>query len=162
MPPKKNSNRARNPTNWPSFGQVMQSLMPVVLIVVSIAGTYHFTKKKELELKINEEKRQRYETIILQIKRGFIKDKLTKGIERTKAKDLYYEQSYAVWLYASDEVVKKLNAFAFAFADFSKEQSSENNKRARDAYGELVAAMRKDLHKDTDLTGQDFVMTTLK
>jgi hypothetical protein len=136
-------------------------LLPLLTAIISAAFAYYFSKKKELDLKISEEKRVRYEKLILQLKRGFF-DRNLPDNEKIRNKDEYYEQSYIVWLYASDEVIKNLNSFARSFSDFCNRQSAEYEADVRKAMGKLVLSMRKDIRGSTILQEDDFITTNIK
>jgi len=138
----------------------LASMLPLLTAVIPAAVAYYLSRKKELELKISEEKRTRYEKLILHVKKGFFDPNITDA-EKIKHKDEYYEQSYVVWLYASDEVVRGLNNFARAFAAFSTDPTPQNNETAQKSLGKVVVSMRKDIQGATDLSSDEFITTTV-
>jgi len=136
----------------------------ILLIVLPLATAvigYYLSKKKELELRISEEKRKRYENLITYLRRGFM-DASLPADEKIRNKKDFYEQSYIVWLYASDEVIGHINDFARAFAKHSDQKSKETEATVNKTLKDLVRAMRKDTRGKTKLKAEDFVTTTVQ
>jgi hypothetical protein len=69
----------------------------------------------------------------------------------------FFDEQYKSWLYCSDEVVKAINNMVRLVID-SKGQAPDS-KKGREAVGEIVRAMRKDLLGKTKLSFNDFVYT---
>jgi len=139
----------------------IKDILIFILPVISAFLGYYLSKRKEWELMISEEKRKRYETLITYLKQGFMDPDLSTG-EKEKNKNEFYVQSYIVWLYASDEVIRNLNTFARAFAELSKQNTPETNAAVQEAIKHLVHSMRKDTRGKTKLKSKDFVTTTVK
>ena len=136
-------------------------LLPLLIAIIPIVLTYYFSKKQEIDLKINEEKMRRYENLITYIDRGFL-DSTRDANEKTQNKQNYYEQTYIVWLYASDDVISNLNQFALAFSEWDKKKTPELESKVRSTIGRMVLAMRKDIRGKTGLTESDFITTTVQ
>ena len=140
--------------------EIKDILIVVLPLVTAAVLGYYFSKKKEIELKINEEKTRRYENLITYLSRGFM-DSDTSDNDKAKNKKIFYEQSYIVWLYASDEVIKNLNDFAKAFANPAKNKNSEEKKKVGKCLQKLIYSMRKDIKGKTTLKSEEFITTTV-
>lgn len=137
------------------------TLINILVAAITFLITATITKNNELELKIREAQRTRYENLITYVNRGFL-DKGVNATESMENKKKFYEQSYIVWLYASDEVIRKLNNFAKAVGDFSKERTSENNEVTSRCLKELLYSMRKDTKGKTSLKPEEVVFTFMQ
>ena len=149
--------------NSPSLVKdVIKKITIIFFTAIITAGvTYFFTTKMELKLQIREEKIQRYERLITYLKKGFLRSKLSPQ-DKTDFKNKYYEQTYVVWLFAPDDVIRELNQFAVAFSAYDKERTAENDKKVRAAVNRAVLAMRKDIHGKTTLKENEFITVTVE
>lgn len=128
-------------------------------ILTAIVG-YWLSKRKEIELKINDEKRKRYENLITYLRRGFM-DPYMELEEKVKYKNEFYEQSYVVWLYASDEVIRNINRFAIAVSECSNQNTQDEQRIMNQNLRKLVHAIRKDIKGKTNLSSDEFLTTTV-
>ena len=145
-------------SNIPPF---LNSMAYVIVPVITAFLGFYLSKRREWELMISEEKRKRYETLITYMKQGFMDSDLSPE-EKTKNKNEFYVQSYIVWLYASDNVIRNLNAFTKAFSKFCTQKNQETSAAVQESAKRLVHSMRKDTKGNTKLTSDDFVTTTVK
>lgn len=137
-----------------NFKDVLIIVLPILTAFFSI----NMTKNKDLELKTTEEKIRRYERIISYLKNGFMGSTLSNE-DKHLNKMKYYEETYVVWLYASDEVILSINEFAFDFAIYSKTPSIDSEKKVQLTAGKLLLAMRNDTRGKTKLKETDFIST---
>jgi len=86
---------------------------------------------------------------------------LLKGfVGKTASGDLkrkFFDEQYKSWLYCSDDVVKAINHMVKLVID--ERGQAPNPQAGREAVGEIVRAMRKDLLGKTNLSFNDFVYT---
>ncbi len=130
--------------------------VPVVVAVITAVITSVLTTKKDIRMKTEESRRARYEALLTALSRGFFGSHLPDA-EKASNKAAFFEQSYLVWLYGSDEVINQMNAFSSAITAFANERSPENEKRVRAAFGLLVETMRKDTMGATTLDASKFL-----
>ena len=126
-------------------------LFPVVSGIIGSYLTYYFTMKSKRSEAIFRFKEEKYSNLLVLLK-GFV--------GRTAAGDLkrqFFDEQYKSWLYCSDEVVRAINKMVKLVID-SKGQAPDRNK-GREAVGEIVQSMRKDLLGKTNLSFDDFVYT---
>ncbi|MEN6375425.1 MAG: hypothetical protein ABFD75_11695 [Smithella sp.] len=124
---------------------------PVIAGLTSSYLTYYFTiqsKRKESILKFKEEK---YSNLLIHLQ-GFVGN--TTSAE-TKRK--FFEEQYKSWLYCSDDVVKTINKMIRLVIESRGMQP--NPEEGRNAVGEIVIAMRRDLLGKTKLDFHDFRYT---
>ncbi len=114
--------------------------------------TYHFgikIKQNERSYKYKEEK---YQILLIKLQ-GFV-----GNTANATTKTEFFEEQYKSWLYCSDEVVEAINKMVTLVID-SRNIPIER-KDGREAIGNIVLAMRKDLvGKKTKLNYQDFIYT---
>ncbi|MBU1262971.1 hypothetical protein KJ640_08510 [bacterium] len=67
--------------------EIKDILIVVLPLVTAAVLGYYFSKKKEIELKINEEKTRRYENLITYLSRGFM-DSDTSDNDKVKNKKI--------------------------------------------------------------------------
>jgi len=71
----------------------------------------------------------------------------------------FFEEQYQAWLYASDEVVRSLNAMVRLVVETSG--STPQPQAGRKAVGEIVLAMRRDVLSKTSLGYTEFQYTNV-
>ena len=142
--------------------KISKGLLHLVVIaaipLLSVLLTYYLTKEHDLELKITQDKITRYENLITHINRGFLSSDSSDN-EKAQNKRMYYEQTYVVWLYAPDDVIRALNRFALDFAAWDANKTPKLEDEVKRTMAALVLAIRKDLHKGTCLKETDFITT---
>lgn len=134
--------------------------LPLLTASITAGVTYYFTRKRDIEQHIRQEKLRRYEHLITNLKQGFLNSRLSDD-EKTTSKDEYYTHSYVVWLYASDDVIRSLNAFAHAFAAYAATPCPASNTTTTESLNELMLAMRRDTLGRTALRASEFVSTSV-
>ncbi len=124
---------------------------PVLAGLASSYLTYYFTiqsKRKGSILKFKEEKYSNF-LILLQ---GFVGNTTSAETKRR-----FFEEQYKSWLYCSDDVVKAMNKMILLIVESRKQQP--DSEKGREAVGEIVLAMRRDLLGKTELGFNDFHYT---
>ena len=126
-------------------------LIPIITALLSSYLTYYFaikSKKNEAILKFKEEK---YSNLLILLQ-GFV-GKTTSGDTKRK----FFEEQYKSWLYCSDGVVRAINEMVQLVID-SRGKEPEHDK-GKNAVGNIVFEMRKDLLGKTELSVKDFRYT---
>ena len=139
---------------------VLLVLLPFATALISAAATFYFTNRRDILLQIRQERVRRYESLITSLKNGFLNSSLSDSA-KTTAKHEYYAHSDVVWLYASDDVIRRLNDFARAFSEFDRLRSAEADRAAHYALEHLIHAMRVDTRGNTELRPDEFVGTSV-
>lgn len=130
---------------------MMQSLIPIIVAMITSYLAYLFAIKSKREENMIKYKEEKYANLLVLLQ-GFVGS--TANME-TKIK--FFEEQYKSWIYSSDDVVKAINAMVRLVIDSrGKEPDREEGKKA---VGNIVLAMRKDLNKKTKLQYSDFIYT---
>ena len=130
---------------------VLLVLIPIIAAIISSYLTYYFairSRKTEAVLKFKEEK---YSNLLILLQ-GFV-GRTTSG--ETKRK--FFEEQYKSWLYCSDGVVKAINSMVQLVIESKGEDPDID--RGREAVGNIILEIRKDLLGKTKLTYEDFQYT---
>jgi len=140
------------------FGNAILNLAAIPLLVAAVTSyvTSTFVATGELRLKAEESKRARYEELVTALSRGYFGTHLSPE-ERMKNKALYFEESYRVWLYGSDEVIRCINEFSKRWVEFEKARTPESGERVRHAVERLILSMRLDVRGKTSLSSSDVI-----
>ncbi|GAA4889251.1 hypothetical protein [Ferrimonas pelagia] len=129
----------------------MSNLLPVLTLLLGSMLTYYFgvrAKKNEAAHKYKEEQ---YAKLLIKLQ-GFV-----GATANAKTKREFFEEQYKSWLYCSDEVVEAMNHMVRLVIDnHGKEPEPEAGRKA---IGNIVLAMRKDLHGKTSLDYKAFRYT---
>ncbi len=126
-------------------------LTPIITAVVSAFITYYLamrSKKNEAMLKFKEEKYSR----LLVLLQGFVGQTATSALKKE-----FFEEQYKSWLYCSDEVVIAINQMLELI--ISHKGTNPDRDKGKQAVGNIVLAMRKDLLGKTNLKNIDFSYT---
>lgn len=126
-------------------------LLPVISGIIGSYVTYYLTMKSKKSEAIFRYKEDKYSNLLVLLK-GFVGKTASGDLKRK-----FFDEQYKSWLYCSDEVVKAINNMVRLIID-SKGQAPDS-KKGREAVGEIVRAMRKDLLGKTSLSFNDFVYT---
>lgn len=124
-------------------------LTPIITATVSAYITYFFTirsKKSEAMLKFKEEKYSR----LLVLLQGFVGKTASSALKKE-----FFEEQYKSWLYCSDEVVTATNQMIELV--INHRGTYPDRDKGKQAVGNIVLAMRKDLLGSTNLKNTDFV-----
>jgi hypothetical protein len=108
-------------------------------------------KKDEAIIKFREEK---YSNLLILLK-GFVGDTANSETKRK-----FFDEQYKSWIYSSDEVVLAINNLVKVIIQNGNKEP--NVAEGREAIGNIVLAMRKDLLNKTDLTHKDFIYTNVR
>jgi hypothetical protein len=138
----------------------IKDFLILLLPPLSAVLGYYLSKRKELRIQLDEERRKRYEALISLLKQGFMASNLSDE-DKIKRKESFLEESYVVWLYASDDVIKRVNDFIIKFVEFDRQRTIEANRSVNIAFQNLIFAMRKDINSHTKLMRDDFTTVTL-
>lgn len=130
---------------------VISTISSIITGIVASYVTYYFTvktKRTEAILKFKEEKYSRL-IVLLQ---GFVGQTTS-----AKTKRDFFEEQYRSWLYCSDEVVIAINKMVELI--IKSKGAPPNAIAGKQAIGNIVLAMRKDLGEKTKLKNTDFTYT---
>jgi hypothetical protein len=121
----------------------LNTIAPLVGIAVGAFLTYLFTSRSKREESIIRFKEEKYAKLLIKLQ-GFVGVTASAQLKRE-----FFEELYQSWLYASDDVVKALNAMVHLVVD--SKGSQPDPQAGRRIVGEIVLAMRRDLLHKTDL-----------
>ena len=131
----------------------MAATIPIVVAIVSaLAGLLTWTWQREKERISN-----------LQQRRFLLYEKLLNSVVYLTASDAapFFVESQQAWLYASDDVLKALNAYAMMASS-----SEKTNEKLNALLGELLISIRQDsglpgrTDIDKDWVGKNFRAVT--
>lgn len=128
--------------------EVINSLIPVLTLVLGSTLTYYFgvkSRRGEAALKYKEEQ---YAKLLVKLQ-GFV-----GNTANAKTKREFFEEQYKSWLYCSDEVIEAINEMVSLV--IINNGATPNPVEGRRVIGNIVVAMRKDLHGKTKLGYQSF------
>ena len=123
-------------------------LFPIIAGIVSSYITYYFAIKSKKNEAILEFKEEKYANLVVLLQ-GFT-GKTASGDTKRK----FLEEQRKSWLYCSDEVIKAVNNMLILFVE--KENRLIDNEKAKEAIGNIIVAIRKDLLGKTKLDYTDF------
>ena len=131
----------------------LKSLIPVFTLVIGSILTYHLgvkSKRSEEALKYKEEQ---YAKLLVKLQ-GFVGSTANAKTQRE-----FFEEQYKSWLYCSDEVIESINEMVDLVK--SHKDTNPDPEAGRRVVGNIVIAMRKDLHGSTRLGYNSFTYTAL-
>ena len=126
-------------------------LVPVIASVVSSYLTYILTMRLKRNESIVKFKEEKYANLLILLQ-GFV-GRTTSGELKRK----FFEEQYKSWLYSSDGVTKAVNEMVKLVIE--ERGKDPNPERGRQAIGNIVLEMRKDLLGKTALSYKDFQYT---
>jgi len=126
-------------------------LLPIIAGIIGSYLTYYLTMKSKKSEAIFRYKEEKYANLLVLLK-GFVGKTASGDLKRQ-----FFDEQYKSWLYCSDDVVKTINNMVRLVID-SRGQAPDS-KKGKEAVGEIVRAMRKDLLGKTNLSFNDFVYT---
>jgi len=126
-------------------------LLPVISGIIGSYLTYYLTMKSKKSEAIFRFKEEKYSNLLVLLK-GFVGKTASGDLKRQ-----FFDEQYKSWLYCSDDVVRAINNMVKLVIS-SRGQAPDRDK-GREAVGEIVRAMRKDLLGKTSLSFDDFVYT---
>jgi len=133
------------------WSDVLKEWMPLIIALLTIlASFWTFSKTEESKREYQEyiRKEQKYSELIENM-RGFV-----DGYDNPIMKEQFIIKVNECWMYCSDDVIRKANIFLASV----KEGASTTPEAATEAYAETIAAIRKDLIKETSLTSKDLMI----
>ena len=128
--------------------------LPILSAILGSYFTYYFAVRSRRHEAILRFKEEKYSALLVLLQ-GFVG--VTASAE-TKRK--FFEEQYRSWIYSSDDVVKAMNQMIKLVIDSGGKQPNPNE--GRQAVGNIVLAMRKDLLGKTKLSFDDFVYTDVR
>ncbi len=127
-------------------------ILPVISAVISsYFTTFYFANKLKKNEAIQKFKEEKYSNLILHLQ-GFIGETANRETKRK-----FFEEQYKSWLYSSDEVVIAINGLITLAKE--EEGKAPNIEKGRQAIGNVILSMRKDLLGTTSLSHRDFEYT---
>ncbi|MGH8803207.1 MAG: hypothetical protein ACREXN_00480 [Polaromonas sp.] len=129
-------------------------LLPLIPLLSAVLGAflaYRFTSRAKRDESIIRFKEEKYAKLLIKLQ-GFV-----GGTTSVQLKREFFEEQYQSWLYASDEVVEAINSLIRLV--IVSHGASPDPEAGRQAVGEVVLAMRRDLLKDTNLSYTSFRYT---
>ena len=131
-----------------ALSEILKSLIPVFTLLIGAGLTYSLglkSKKDESALKYKEEQ---YAKLLIKLQ-GFV------GVTANgKTKRDFFEEQYKSWLYCSDEVVEAMNQMVRLIIE--NRDGPPDRQKGIEAVGNIVVAMRNDLHGNTKLNYSAF------
>lgn len=128
---------------------ILKVLIPTVGVVISTIGSvliFNKNKKKEINFKIHEQRKDKYEEYLELIKKMFSGIKEVKKGELPFKKDEWLDAQFGLLLYASDKVIDKANAIRNV-------NSNDDKYTVLFELGSMILLMRKEIGLDNkDLT----------
>ena len=131
-------------------------LIPIVPLISAALGafvTYLFTTRARRDEAILRFKEEKYAKLLVKLQ-GFIGVTTSAQLKRE-----FFEEQYQSWLYASDEVVLAVNAMVQLVAE--NLGLAPDPQAGREAVGQIVLAMRRDLLGKTSLDYSAFRYTNV-
>ncbi|HLD24267.1 MAG TPA: hypothetical protein VJA83_10035 [Sulfuricurvum sp.] len=129
----------------------INTILPIFTAVIGSYLTYFFTNRTKREESILKYKEEKYANLLVLLQ-GFVGSTSTSETKRK-----FFEEQYRSWIYSSDNVIKAINEMVQLVID-SKGKEPDPEK-GRQAIGNIVIAMRKDLNEKTKLNFSDFRYT---
>jgi hypothetical protein len=122
------------------------AIVPLVSAALGAFVTYMFTARAQRDQSIIRFKEEKYTRLLVKLQ-GFIGVTISGQLKRE-----FFEEQYQSWLYASDDVVRALNAMVQLVIE--SRGALPDPEAGRRAVGEIVLAMRRDLlrHSTLDYT----------
>lgn len=127
------------------------AFVPLLSAALGAFFAYIFTSRSKREESIVRFKEEKYAKLLIKLQ-GFV-----GATASAKLKREFFEEQYQAWLYASDEVVERLNAMVHLV--INSRGSAPDPDAGRKAVGEIVLAMRRDLLRKTRLNFAAFRYT---
>jgi hypothetical protein len=121
----------------------LTAFVPLASAAIGAFLTYLFTSRVKRGESIVRFKEEKYAELLVKLQ-GFVGSTTSAQLKRE-----FFEAQYQSWLYASDDVVKSLNAMVRLVIE--NRGSPPKPEVGRRAVGEIVLAMRRDLLHETDL-----------
>jgi pyruvate/2-oxoacid:ferredoxin oxidoreductase alpha subunit len=134
------------------IAEILKILVPVFTLILGSVLTYHYavkSKRGESALKYKEEQ---YAKLLVKLQ-GFVGPQTNN-----KTHIEFFEEQYKSWLYSSDEVIEKINDMI----SLIRNGDTPDEETGREALGNIVLAMRKDLGQKTRLTYDAFEYMSVK
>lgn len=135
---------------------ILKVLIPTVGVVISTIGSvliFNKNKKKEINFKIHEQRKDKYEEYLELIKKMFSGIKEVKKGELPFKKDEWLDAQFGLLLYASDKVIDKANAIRNV-------NSNDDKYTVLFELGSMILLMRKEIGLDNkDLTIRECLST---
>lgn len=126
-------------------------LLPIASGILGSYITYYLTMKSKKSEAIFRYKEEKYENLLVLLK-GFVGTTASGDLKRK-----FFDEQYKSWLYCSDDVVRSINHMVKLVID--ARGKTPDSQKGREAVGEIVRVMRKDLLGKTNLSFNDFVYT---
>ena len=127
------------------------AVVPLLSAALGAFLAYLFTSRAKRDESIIHFKEEKYAKLLVNLQ-GFVGTTTSAKLKRE-----FFEEQYQSWLYASDEVVEAINnLLALVIASRG---SAPDPDAGREAVGEIVLAMRRDLLKKTTLSHDSFRYT---
>jgi hypothetical protein len=126
-------------------------ILPVLSGILGSYFTYFFAVRSRRQEAILRFKEEKYSALLVLLQ-GFVGVTASANTKRQ-----FFEEQYRSWIYSSDEVVKSINQLIKLVVDSRGQQP--NLHAGRQAVGNIVLAMRKDLLGKTNLSFDDFLYT---
>ena len=127
------------------------ALVPLVSAALGAFLAYLFTSRAKRNESITRFKEEKYTKLLVKLQ-GFVGVTSSAQLKRE-----FFEEQYQSWLYASDEVVVRINTLVHLVID--SQGKPPDPVVGRRAVGEIVLAMRRDLLQNTKLDYSAFRYT---
>ena len=128
--------------------ELFKLIFPLVTLLLGSVLTYVFAVKAKRDEAALKHREEQYSKLLVKLQ-GFV-----GATANTKTKREFFEEQYKGWLYCSDEVVEAINHMVQLVID--NHGKAPDPEAGRQAIGNIVVAMRKDLRGKTKLTYKAF------
>ena len=125
--------------------------LPLVSVILGTVLAYIFGRRSKKDESSTRFKEEKYSKLLVKLQ-GFV-----GGTTSTQLKREFFEEQYQSWLYASDEVVEAINRMVELV--IAGEGRAPDPVAGREAIGNIVLAMRRDLMRGSKLTYSSFRYT---
>ena len=130
---------------------VLLILFPIIAGIIGSYLTYYLALKSKRSEAIFRYKEEKYSNLLVLLK-AFVGTTASADLKRK-----FFDEQYKSWIYCSDDVVKAINEMVKLVID--SKGNAPDPKKGREAIGEVVKTMRKDLLGKTSLSFSDFTYT---
>ena len=123
--------------------EILTSLIPVFTLIIGSALTYYYGVKSKRGESALKHKEEQYSKLLIKLQ-GFVGLTINGNTKRE-----FFEEQYKSWLYSSDEVIEAINEMLTLVKESKK--GDPDPEEGRRVIGNIVVAMRKDLHGKSKL-----------
>jgi hypothetical protein len=132
---------------------VQQWLIPFVSLFSAVMGaylTYLFASRSQRDKSMLQFKEEKYAKLLVKMQ-GFVGETASGDLKRE-----FFEEEYQSWLYASDDVIRTIDAMVTYVMQVERGEIDQDNAVGNGLVSAIVIAMRRDLMGKTTLEPEVF------